>query len=111
MSFSPPRALKRIFPPIITGTVIFLIGASLVGSSGIPNWGGGSNDCQNRPGSGFFALCPNINAPRPLPYVPLFLLLRNVPIRFPDGDLRSSLELASFHSSQSSSQKCLDRLS
>lgn len=43
MSFIPVRILKRIFPPIVTGTVILLIGASLVGSSGIPNWGGGSN--------------------------------------------------------------------
>ncbi|KAF5363328.1 hypothetical protein D9756_000074 [Leucocoprinus leucothites] len=68
MSFCNPRALKRIFPPIVTGTVILLIGASLIGSSGIPNWGGGSNDCQSRPESGFFALCPNIGAPRPLPW-------------------------------------------
>ncbi|KAF9445332.1 purine permease [Macrolepiota fuliginosa MF-IS2] len=68
MSFCSPRALKRIFPPIVTGTVILLIGASLVGTSGIANWGGGSNDCQARPETGFFALCPNIAAPRPLPW-------------------------------------------
>ena len=111
MSFFPPRALKRIFPPIVTGTVIFLIGASLIGSSGIPNWGGGSNDCQNRPDSGLYVLCPDINAPRPLPYVPLFfLLLMSVPIRYPDGGLQNSLELGFFRSSQSSSQKYLDRL-
>ncbi|KAF8323910.1 xanthine/uracil permease [Clavulina sp. PMI_390] len=43
LSFVPVRILKRIFPPIVTGTVILLIGASLIGSSGITNWGGGSN--------------------------------------------------------------------
>jgi len=68
MSFAPPRILKRIFPPIVTGTVILMIGASLIGSSGIPNWGGGSNDCSQRPESGLFQLCPTIGAPRPLPW-------------------------------------------
>ena len=68
MAFVPVRILQRIFPPMVTGTVILLIGASLVGDSGIPNWGGGSNDCASRPSSGFFELCPNISAPRPLPW-------------------------------------------
>ncbi|KAI0638305.1 Xanthine/uracil permease [Trametes polyzona] len=68
MSFIPARILKRVFPPMVTGTVIVMIGASLIGSSGIPNWGGGSNDCSGRPASGFFELCPNIAAPRPLPW-------------------------------------------
>jgi hypothetical protein len=65
MSLVPPRILQRIFPPMVTGTVILMIGASLVGSSGIPNWGGGSNDCRSRPATGFFQLCPNIAAPKP----------------------------------------------
>ncbi|KIM38722.1 hypothetical protein M413DRAFT_19962 [Hebeloma cylindrosporum] len=68
MSFCSPKALKRVFPPIVTGTVILMIGSSLTGSSGIVNWGGGSNDCQNRPTTGIFALCPTIFAPRPLPW-------------------------------------------
>ncbi|KAF9035931.1 xanthine/uracil permease [Panaeolus papilionaceus] len=68
MSFCSPRALKRIFPPIVTGTVILMIGASLIGESGAANWGGGSNDCQNRPDSGIFQLCPTIFAPRALPW-------------------------------------------
>ncbi|KAL0573529.1 hypothetical protein V5O48_008434 [Marasmius crinis-equi] len=68
MAFAPSRVLKRIFPPLVTGTVILMIGASLIGSSGIPNWGGGSNDCASRPSSGFFQLCPDIAAPRPLPW-------------------------------------------
>ena len=65
MSMVPPRVLQRIFPPMVTGTVILMIGASLVGSSGIPNWGGGSNDCRSRPETGFFQLCPDIAAPKP----------------------------------------------
>ncbi|CDO68690.1 hypothetical protein BN946_scf184652.g17 [Trametes cinnabarina] len=68
LSFVPARVLKRVFPPMVTGTVIVMIGASLIGSSGIPNWGGGSNDCASRPTSGFFQLCPDISAPRPLPW-------------------------------------------
>ncbi|KAJ7450637.1 xanthine/uracil permease [Mycena latifolia] len=65
MAFIPPRVLKRIFPPMITGTVVLLIGAGLVGDSGALNWGGGSNGCQNFPASGIFALCPTIFAPAP----------------------------------------------
>ncbi|KAL5529884.1 hypothetical protein ACEPAF_6141 [Sanghuangporus sanghuang] len=68
MAFVPVRILQRIFPPMVTGTVILLIGASLIGSSGIANWGGGSNDCMSRPDTGIYQLCPNINAPRPLPW-------------------------------------------
>ncbi|THH14175.1 hypothetical protein EW146_g6129 [Bondarzewia mesenterica] len=66
MSFVPPRILQRVFPPMVTGTVILLIGASLVGSSGIPNWGGGSGGCMARPTTGIFQLCPSTSAPRPL---------------------------------------------
>ncbi|KAJ7054820.1 xanthine/uracil permease [Mycena amicta] len=69
MAFVPIRVLRRVFPPLVTGTVILTIGASLIGSSGIPNWGGGSNSCSSRPTSGIFKLCPTIFAPRPLPYM------------------------------------------
>lgn len=69
MAFMPVRILQRIFPPMVTGTVILLIGASLIGKSGMANWGGGSNDCQYRPETGIFTLCPTINAPKPLLYV------------------------------------------
>jgi len=68
MSLVPPKVLKRLFPPMVTGTVVLVIGASLVGQSGIPNWGGGSNGCQARPATGFFQLCPNIAAPKPKLY-------------------------------------------
>ncbi|GAB1523836.1 hypothetical protein RhiTH_006986 [Rhizoctonia solani] len=68
MAFVPPKKLKRIFPPIVTGTVILLIGASLIGESGVLNWAGGSNDCHLRPETGIFRLCPTIFAKRPLPW-------------------------------------------
>jgi len=42
LSFLPSRQLKKIFPPVVTGTVICLIGISLIGSSGVLNWGGGA---------------------------------------------------------------------
>ena len=68
MSFVSPKVLKRLFPPMVTGIVILMIGVSLVGESGIPNWGGGANDCRSRPATGFFQLCPNIAAPKPKLY-------------------------------------------
>ena len=43
MGFVPAKILKKLFPPMVTGPVIILIGASLV-STGMENWGGGS-DC------------------------------------------------------------------
>ncbi|KAF5319378.1 hypothetical protein D9619_008616 [Psilocybe cf. subviscida] len=67
LAFLPPKTLKRLFPPMITGTVVLLIGASLVGSSGAPNWAGGSNGCATAT-SGIFELCPTIFAPKPLPW-------------------------------------------
>lgn len=67
MSFTSPRILKRIFPPLVTGPTVMLIGVKLI-QSGFQNWAGGSGDCKSRPTSGLFQLCPNINAPRPLPW-------------------------------------------
>lgn len=67
MSFTPPRILKRIFPPLVTGPTVMLIGVHLI-QTGFQNWAGGSNDCASRPESGLFQLCPTINAPRPLPW-------------------------------------------
>lgn len=37
LAFVPPRILKRAFTPIVIGTMIFFIGASLV-TSGVTNW-------------------------------------------------------------------------
>ncbi|KAF2498742.1 purine permease [Lophium mytilinum] len=62
MSFVPPKTLNRIFPKLITGGLLLLVGVYLV-SNGMQNWGGSSN-CHD--GKGFYALCPNVAAPRPL---------------------------------------------
>jgi uracil-xanthine permease len=67
MSFTPPRVLRKIFPPLVTGPTVMLIGVKLV-QSGFQNWAGGSGDCKSRPTSGLFQLCPNINAPHALPW-------------------------------------------
>ncbi|CAA9961705.1 hypothetical protein PTMSG1_05082 [Pyrenophora teres f. maculata] len=67
MSFTSPRLLKKIFPPLVTGPTVLLIGVKLV-TTGFQNWAGGSGDCQSRPESGLFRLCPNINAPHALPW-------------------------------------------
>ena len=45
LSFLPVRVLKRMFPPIITGTVVAFIGIKLIGESAIPSFGGGAS-CQ-----------------------------------------------------------------
>ncbi|KAI9732633.1 MAG: hypothetical protein M1834_003969 [Cirrosporium novae-zelandiae] len=65
LSFTPPATLRRIFPPIVTGPTVMLIGASLI-QSGFEDWAGGSGDCMSMPSSGYYSLCPNIDAPHPL---------------------------------------------
>ena len=64
MSLVPPKILNRVFPKVVTGSMLVLIGIYLI-SNGMENWGGGSN-CEG--GSGYYALCPNISAPKPLPW-------------------------------------------
>lgn len=59
LSFLPPKTLKRIFPPIVTGVVVLSIGASLIGSSSFPAWAGGSGGCRSRPTTGPLQLCPS----------------------------------------------------
>lgn len=41
LSFMPAKSLKKIFPPIVTGPVVLLIGVSLI-QSGFQDWVGGS---------------------------------------------------------------------
>ncbi|KAK9456532.1 permease family-domain-containing protein [Dipodascopsis uninucleata] len=65
LSFAPPKALKKIFPPIVTGPTVLLIGVSLVGTA-FEGWAGGSGSCMSRPDSGIYQLCPTIDAPHPL---------------------------------------------
>jgi len=66
LSFMPPKAIKKVFPPIVTGSVVTLIGASLVGV-GLKYWAGGAGPCINPP-TDFFATCPNILAKQNYPW-------------------------------------------
>ncbi|KFY18096.1 hypothetical protein V491_04862, partial [Pseudogymnoascus sp. VKM F-3775] len=65
IAFLPPKVLKRIFPPIVTGPTVMLIGVHLI-QTGFTSWGGGSGLCSSRPTEGFFMLCPDITAPHAL---------------------------------------------
>ncbi|OAP56306.1 hypothetical protein AYL99_09485 [Fonsecaea erecta] len=67
LSFLPPKALRKIFPPIVTGPTVILIGVSLI-ESGFQNWAGGSGLCASRPDSGPFVVCPQVGAPHALPW-------------------------------------------
>jgi len=67
MSFTSPRILRKVFPPLVTGPTVALIGINLI-RSGFQNWAGGSGLCNTRPTTGLFRLCPTINAPKPLPW-------------------------------------------
>ncbi|KAF4124120.1 Xanthine/uracil permease [Geosmithia morbida] len=64
LSFVPPRVLNRVFPKMVTGSLLLLVGVYLI-SSGMNNWGGSSN-CNG--GEGYYALCPSVDAPKPLPW-------------------------------------------
>lgn len=64
MSLVPPKTLNKVFPKLVTGSLLLLVGVYLIGN-GLENWGGSSN-CQN--GSGYYELCPNVAAPKPLPW-------------------------------------------
>ncbi|KAI1312624.1 hypothetical protein EDD11_002933 [Mortierella claussenii] len=67
LSFLPPRVLKKVFPPIVTGVTVMLIGVNLV-TSGMSQWGGGSGPCRSNPTSGPFVNCPSNSAPRAAPW-------------------------------------------
>jgi xanthine/uracil permease len=76
MSMVPPKKLNKIFPKIVTGTLLLLVGVYLI-NSGMQNWGGSSN-CNSE--TGFYALCPNTAAPKPLVWY-VFLLSSQCPMR------------------------------
>jgi len=61
LSFMPPKILQKLFPPMVTGPVVLLIGVKLI-SSGFKDWLGGSS-CYSTDG-----LCPSDNSPHPLPF-------------------------------------------
>jgi NCS2 family nucleobase:cation symporter-2 len=66
LSFMTPALLKKLFPPIVTGPTVMLIGVSLI-QSGLQGWAGGSGSCL--PGSGgSVMLCPSNTAPQALPW-------------------------------------------
>ncbi|KAF7561448.1 hypothetical protein G7046_g2691 [Stylonectria norvegica] len=66
ISFIPPKILLRLFPPIVTGPTVMLIGIHLI-ESGFQNWMGGAGLCAaGSAAPEFFALCPNIAAPHAL---------------------------------------------
>ncbi|KAI9499003.1 permease family-domain-containing protein [Zychaea mexicana] len=67
ISFLPPRVIKKLFPPMVSGVTIFLIGCSVI-STALKDWAGGSGACVNMPESGLYSMCPDINAPHPLPW-------------------------------------------
>lgn len=67
LSFTRPTMLKRIFPPLVTGPTVALIGISLI-QSGFKDWAGGSGSCFGRPETGDFTVCPAVGAPHALPW-------------------------------------------
>ncbi|OJJ50727.1 hypothetical protein ASPZODRAFT_54641 [Penicilliopsis zonata CBS 506.65] len=67
ISFMPPKTIQKIFPPIVTGPTVMLIGVSLV-QSGFEEWAGSSGDCMSRPSTGIYRLCPEVGAPHALPW-------------------------------------------
>jgi Permease family len=78
LSFLPPRALQRIFPPIVTGPTVLLIGVDLIGSAGFTAWAGGSGLCDEASPPAFFAKCPDITAPHALPWGSAQFIGRNL---------------------------------
>ncbi|KAK7987180.1 permease family-domain-containing protein [Apiospora saccharicola] len=67
IAFIPPKIMLRIFPPIVTGPTVMLIGISLI-ESAFKNWAGGSGPCADAVPTDFFKLCPDITAPHALPW-------------------------------------------
>lgn len=68
LSFIPPRILLRMFPPIVTGPTVMLIGIKLI-QSGFKNWLGGTGLCSDpSTATGIYAKCPDINSPHALPW-------------------------------------------
>lgn len=67
ISFIPSKAMLRIFPPIVTGPTVMLIGVSLI-QSAFNDWAGGSGLCSAADPIEFYALCPDITAPHALPW-------------------------------------------
>lgn len=68
IAFIPPRIMLRIFPPLVTGPTVMLIGIGLI-ESGFEGWAGGSGTCMaGSAAPAFYQLCPDISAPHALPW-------------------------------------------
>ncbi|KAI0466251.1 purine permease [Xylaria cf. heliscus] len=67
IAFIPPRIMLKIFPPLVTGPTVMLIGINLI-ESGFKDWLGGSGPCSDATPTAFFDKCPNITAPHALPW-------------------------------------------
>ncbi|KAI1393063.1 Xanthine/uracil permease [Hypoxylon trugodes] len=67
IAFIPPRIMLKIFPPIVTGPTVMLIGIHLI-QTGFENWAGGSGPCADATHSAFYDVCPNVGAPHALPW-------------------------------------------
>ncbi|KAL1987254.1 hypothetical protein VTN96DRAFT_4282 [Rasamsonia emersonii] len=65
LSFTSIKVLKRVFPPLVTGPTVLLIGVSLI-QTGLEDWAGGSGSCGTDPSAR--ALCPDPSAPHALPW-------------------------------------------
>lgn len=64
LSFMSSRILSRVFPPMVTGPTVLLIGASLI-KSAMTDWAGGAS-CGLDPSARM--LCPSADAPHALPW-------------------------------------------
>ncbi|KAI1146843.1 purine permease [Nemania diffusa] len=67
IAFIPPRIMLKIFPPLVTGPTVMLIGINLI-ESGFKDWLGGSGPCSDATHIAFFDKCPDITAPHALPW-------------------------------------------
>ncbi|KAI1098559.1 Xanthine/uracil permease [Jackrogersella minutella] len=67
IAFIPPKIMLKIFPPIVTGPTVMLIGISLI-ETGFKNWAGGSGPCADATHTSYFDVCPNVGAPHALPW-------------------------------------------
>lgn len=69
LSFTRPTLLKKIFPLLVTGPTVTLLGLSLI-KTGFESWAGGSGSsgCIDRPINGPFVVCPSVGAPHALPW-------------------------------------------
>ncbi|OTB02717.1 hypothetical protein M426DRAFT_322473 [Hypoxylon sp. CI-4A] len=67
IAFIPPRIMLKIFPPIVTGPTVMLIGIHLI-ETGFKDWAGGSGSCADASPTAYYSVCPNVGAPHALPW-------------------------------------------